>query len=913
MADIAQIGFSADTSGLDAASTSLQRLVPASAAAEAGANKAAVALSNVGAAALGVSSATANTARVLQTATTGFSTQAANANKLSAAYQKLADIQSQINKATGVQSDPFANIGRAADIDAYGKAMDDLRAKYNPLFAAGQEYKATLQGINDALKVGAITQDEANDAVTNTKVAFVQQVEAIKGTNAQYVAFNNAAKGAAGATDNLAHSHAGLSTQAMAAQHSIRSLVEGLASGMPPSMVLTQQLNHLSFAASGPGGITQAFSDAIGMFTKLISASTLVGLGVAGIVIAFGALAIGAIKSEAALGDLSKATNITINDLRGLQQAASFKGVTSTDLETAITAIAKGTLDATHNMGELNGLFIANGVQVKGSVANLEAVADLVARTSDGVQKRNILEAAGLPTTTAFVKLMSQGGTAIQAIIDGTSKFNTAAENNLIKKAQDFEDAWNKASTNTSTFFHNLFVNAVLGINNLQQSIITFAAIAGAAIAIMLAPFSLIAAGIAALVAGGAALARIGGLGQTNTAPLGADGQPPKRIMITGGSTAADPNAGKPQPLTNAQMTDANNKQIASISALGDLATVQQQASAKQLELNNQVLAGTKITSDNQAKIVLATTAQAEQTRVNSQATAGIFDMQSAQKAASDTLQHWIDQGLVDQNNAQQMAAAHLVLARNIQATSDAAAVAAAPLQQLKQLELDGSNLAKSLDTATTSALNNLVQPIQDMMNGVTGLSAGFANLGVVVLQAIQQMIIKMLILTPIAKALQSVFSSLFPGFGLFSSAAAGPTSLGSAAGPSPLVANALGGVYNSPSLSAFSGQVVTQPTLFKFASGAGLMGEAGAEGILPLKRGPSGAMGVQMFGNGGSSNDNSATTTHVTYAPVYQVGGTASQKDIDDLKAAQQQSDREFASKVVGTIGNMRKHNVRV
>lgn len=36
---------------------------------------------------------------------------------------------------------------------------------------------------------------------------------------------------------------------------------------------------------------------------------------------------------------------------------------------------------------------------------------------------------------------------------------------------------------------------------------------------------------------------------------------------------------------------------------------------------------------------------------------------------------------------------------------------------------------------------------------------------------------------------------------------------------------NANGGVYNTPGLSAYSGQIVSKPTLFPFARGAGLMG----------------------------------------------------------------------------------------
>ena len=57
---------------------------------------------------------------------------------------------------------------------------------------------------------------------------------------------------------------------------------------------------------------------------------------------------------------------------------------------------------------------------------------------------------------------------------------------------------------------------------------------------------------------------------------------------------------------------------------------------------------------------------------------------------------------------------------------------------------------------------------------------------------------------------------------------------------------NATGGVYNAPGLSAYSNQIVTQPTLFEFAKGMGVMGEAGWEAILPLTRTSSGNLGVE-------------------------------------------------------------------
>ena len=65
----------------------------------------------------------------------------------------------------------------------------------------------------------------------------------------------------------------------------------------------------------------------------------------------------------------------------------------------------------------------------------------------------------------------------------------------------------------------------------------------------------------------------------------------------------------------------------------------------------------------------------------------------------------------------------------------------------------------------------------------------------------------------------------------------------------------AKGGSFSSPSLSQYSGQIVDKPTFFAFANGgapnAGVMGEAGAEAIMPLTRTSSGNLGVEASGLG--------------------------------------------------------------
>lgn len=65
------------------------------------------------------------------------------------------------------------------------------------------------------------------------------------------------------------------------------------------------------------------------------------------------------------------------------------------------------------------------------------------------------------------------------------------------------------------------------------------------------------------------------------------------------------------------------------------------------------------------------------------------------------------------------------------------------------------------------------------------------------------------------------------------------------------VLGNAIGGFIGSVVPFA-EGCVVRQPSFFPMGGGnIGLMGEAGAEAILPLKRGPDGALGVSAGGGG--------------------------------------------------------------
>lgn len=74
--------------------------------------------------------------------------------------------------------------------------------------------------------------------------------------------------------------------------------------------------------------------------------------------------------------------------------------------------------------------------------------------------------------------------------------------------------------------------------------------------------------------------------------------------------------------------------------------------------------------------------------------------------------------------------------------------------------------------------------------------------------------------------------------------------------GLSALAASALGGGAGGVPVTPFAqGGVVASPTFFSSGGGLGLMGERGAEAIVPLARGPDGRLGVASNGQGAPLN----------------------------------------------------------
>lgn len=171
--------------------------------------------------------------------------------------------------------------------------------------------------------------------------------------------------------------------------------------------------------------------------------------------------------------------------------------------------------------------------------------------------------------------------------------------------------------------------------------------------------------------------------------------------------------------------------------------------------------------------------------------------------------------------------------------------------EQMDAAQGDWLNGAKKAYANYADNASNIAGQVQgvftDVFNGLADAFATFATTGKANFKDLATSIIADLIRIETRIAISKALQSMFGGGSTMS--ADQQSQLASGAGDfiDSVIASAKGNVFTSASLSAHSGTIVDKPTMFAFAKGAGLMGEAGPEAILPLQRGPDGKLGVTV------------------------------------------------------------------
>jgi lambda family phage tail tape measure protein len=136
----------------------------------------------------------------------------------------------------------------------------------------------------------------------------------------------------------------------------------------------------------------------------------------------------------------------------------------------------------------------------------------------------------------------------------------------------------------------------------------------------------------------------------------------------------------------------------------------------------------------------------------------------------------------------------------------------------------------KNFGAQVADSVKGAFQGLEDqLVSFVTTGKASFADLAKSIIADIARIAIRQAIIAPLLGGVGKLFN--IPGF-------------------------ANGGVFAQNGIQKFArGGIVDKPTLFPFAKGTGLMGEAGPEAIMPLRRGRDGRLGVEAAGGGGGVN----------------------------------------------------------
>ncbi|ECR5067814.1 phage tail tape measure protein [Salmonella enterica] len=198
------------------------------------------------------------------------------------------------------------------------------------------------------------------------------------------------------------------------------------------------------------------------------------------------------------------------------------------------------------------------------------------------------------------------------------------------------------------------------------------------------------------------------------------------------------------------------------------------------------------------------------------------------------------------------------------------------------------SDYASQSADLVNNAMSGLVGNISDAL---AGNKVDWEDWASSVLQSMQKIILNAMLVDSLRSASNSGFFSSIGGiFGAGAGAASGSTpSVAYNSAASGIKLNAKGGAYASESLSAYSNSIVSTPTYFAFAKGAGLMGEAGPEAIMPLTRSADGSLGVRMVGSQPAATGNGEI--HITQHFNISGNGDAA------LKQAMQEAARQGAN----------------
>lgn len=208
----------------------------------------------------------------------------------------------------------------------------------------------------------------------------------------------------------------------------------------------------------------------------------------------------------------------------------------------------------------------------------------------------------------------------------------------------------------------------------------------------------------------------------------------------------------------------------------------------------------------------------------------------------------------------------------------------------LNSVEAAGMRMNNAMSQISQSISGGLSTELLAISMHTKTAGEAFKSFSLTVITAIQKMIIELMIVGPLMQSLRGMMGG---GGGLLGLLGLGGG--GNVGGGIGIDGSAKGNVFDQGrmihpyALGGIMSDIVTRPTLFPMARGAGLMGEAGPEAIMPLRRGPDGRLGVASQGGGGS----------FVFAPVYNIDATGSNMSEEQFMTILAKNNKQLAKDI--------------
>jgi tape measure domain-containing protein len=141
-----------------------------------------------------------------------------------------------------------------------------------------------------------------------------------------------------------------------------------------------------------------------------------------------------------------------------------------------------------------------------------------------------------------------------------------------------------------------------------------------------------------------------------------------------------------------------------------------------------------------------------------------------------------------------------------------------------EEVRTQTDNINEAMDNVRLTGIKSLEEGLSSVLTGTKSVASAFRDMAQSIISDLLKIAIRAAIIRPLMSALG------IKGF-------------------------ADGGMFEDGVEKFANGGVVTGPTMFPMARGVGLMGEAGPEAIMPLRRGSDGRLGVEASGGGGNQS----------------------------------------------------------